>query len=373
MEKNKLTNVGDLSEELLTEVLARLPIKTLLVCKSVSKPWLSHISNPNFINSHLRYIINNNNNDNNPTLLDILDSPEVNLFLDTYSTCHICIDRVVMPSVFRHSRVVGTSCCNGIVCLSNDYRNVVYLWNPSIRGFKEVFVPELYVSKWCPVKTGFAYDSTCNDYKVFRILYEVNLDSVTSKMQVYLVNGDSWREFRVPFWGKTMREKFEGNDFIVVNERLYFNSWDEEQLIAFDLRKEVFGLVPFPGSVQNKWSDVLDFKGSIAVVFESVSGIDLWTLDDDVSGQVSSWTKMFSIVPGPMFNMWLSCYLGAGQFYGNNLLEGNLFAHNILYDSEKKESKYYRDGREYILATLKYTKTLVSLDGFHQVEENADE
>lgn len=95
---------------------------------------------------------------------------------------------------------------------------------------------------------------------------------------------------------------------------LYFSSWDEQQLITFDLRKEVFGLVPIPSFVRKKWSDVLDFKGSIAVAYESVSGIHLWTLDDYVSGQVSSWTKMFSIETDRKLNMWLSCYWVQGSF-----------------------------------------------------------
>ncbi|KAL8127946.1 hypothetical protein AgCh_014757 [Apium graveolens] len=293
------------------------------------------------------------------------------------SSCNVRFDRVVIPSVFRDSRVVGASCCNGIVCLTDD--DVVYLWNPLIRRCKEVGVPELDVDSSSGVRIGFGYDSGCNDYKVFRTFWDGDLDSVTLKLQVYSVNGDSWGEFRGPVWGKgnnVGEEKLEGNDFVVVKEILYFSSWDEQHLIAFDLRKEVIGLVPFPSFVLKKCSDVLDFKDSIAVVFKSVSGIDLWKLNDNVWGQVSSWTKMFSIAPDdphPKLKMWLSCYLGAGQFFGRKLLDGNVFMFNVLYDCEKKETKYYGVGKENILATLKYRETLVSLDGFHQVEENADQ
>lgn len=64
--------------------------------------------------------------------------------------------------------------------------------------------------------------------------------------------------------------------------------------------------------------------------------------------------------------------LGAGQFYGKKLLNGNVFMYNVLYDCENKETKYYGVGMEIIFRTLKYTETLVSFEGFHQVEENAD-
>lgn len=398
MVKKKTANVGLLPDELVTQVLVRLPVKTLLVCKSVSKPWLSLISNPNFIKSHLHYVINNNNN--NPMLLDILapvdtvpEEPPFNLGtlehpdmqyieeLETFlginghefASRHICYDPVVLPSVFRGFGVVGKSACNGIICLIDGCRNVFYLWNPSIRMCKEVCVPEVCLSRSSRVEIGFCYDSGLNDYKVFRTLYEINLDKVTFKMQVYSASADSWKEFQGPVCGKKLeKRKFEPNDFIVVSGILYFMNPDEQQLITFDLRKEVFRPIPFPSFVQKKWSDVLDFKGYVAMVFESVSGVDIWTMEDDVSGQVSSWTKLFSIAPDPKLNMWLSYHLGAGQFYGKKVLKGELFMYEVLYDCEKKETKYYAVGVHNILATLKYTETLVSLDGFHQVEENAD-
>lgn len=415
MLKKKIASVGVLLEELMTEILVRLPVKTLLVCKSISKPWLSLISNPSFIKSHLHFVINKN-----PTLLEILDPSEANpsnlvlpeilpfngdmlalpdwlqsveavlrsyqrilyaikTFLHEkghdFSSLPVCI---VMPSVFGNSQVVGTSCCNGIICLSltDDYCSVVYLWNPSIRRCKQVRVPESYVSRSRNrAKIGFGYDSTSNDYKVFRTSYEKKLDSAQLKMQVYSANADRWREFQGPVLGNKLDEEekeFQRNNYIVINGTLYFSNGDEQQLITFDLHKEVFGLVSFPSFVQRKWSDILDFKGSVAMVFESVSGIDLWTLDDEVSGQVSSWTKMFSIEADPELNMWLSCYLGAGQFYGNKLMNGNIFVYNVLYDCEKKESMFCGLREDNSLATLKYTETLVSLDGFNQVEENAN-
>lgn len=80
-------------------------------------------------------------------------------------------------------------------------------------------------------------------------------------------------------------------DNIAVNGVLYFDC--EDQLVTFDLHDEVFGLVPYPKSIQRKRSDIMDFEGSVAMVFESTPGVDLWTLDN-VSGKLS-WTKKFSI------------------------------------------------------------------------------
>ncbi|KAK1397982.1 hypothetical protein POM88_007845 [Heracleum sosnowskyi] len=62
-------------------------------------------------------------------------------------------------------------------------------------------------------------------------------------------------------------------------------------LVSFDFHKEVLGLVLFPKSIKRKRSNVLDYEGSVAMVFQSVgdgrgAGVDLWTLDD-VSGKTS--------------------------------------------------------------------------------------
>ncbi|WOH01875.1 hypothetical protein DCAR_0521261 [Daucus carota subsp. sativus] len=105
------------------------------------------------------------------------------------------------------------------------------------------------------------------------------------------------------------------------------------------------------------------------MMFESVGddgvlvGVDLWTLDD-VSDRIS-WTKRFSVKDD--WEMWLSGYLGVGQFHGGMSFDQTWH----LYDSEKKELRFYR-GREYeVLATLRYTESLiVSFDGFEQVQEN---
>ncbi|KAK1398895.1 hypothetical protein POM88_008758 [Heracleum sosnowskyi] len=63
--------LGDLPETMMTEVVLRLPVKSLLICKSVCKPWLSTISNPHFLKSHIQHSITISRNV--PTLLNIID------------------------------------------------------------------------------------------------------------------------------------------------------------------------------------------------------------------------------------------------------------------------------------------------------------
>lgn len=356
----KLTS--DLPEGLVTEILVRLAVKSLLRCKSVCKLWLSIISDHYFIKSHLHRAIMNN-----PSVLNIkYSSPDKDdlasnasylpslsslvectaeqqqqrrfqcRFVDQglmkrqdSSSSRIHFGRLVLPGLFDKFRVVSSY--NGIVCLADHFGSSVYLWNPSIRRCKKLPSFKPYAMRKIPVKIGFGYDSISDDYKVFRIVYGKILDLVPI-VQVYSSNADNWREFQAPIL-KNWKIYKETN--IVVNGVMYFDGGDE--LILFDLHNEIFGLVPLPSFIQRKGSDVLDFEGFVAMVFESVGfgpGLDLWTLDN-FSGEVS-WTKRFSVEADSDTNIWLYSYLGAGQFYGYKLMNGIFF----LYDyDEKKETK----------------------------------
>lgn len=195
-------------------------------------------------------------------------------------------------------------------------------------------------------------------YKVVRFVYYHQTDTdEKSIVQVYSTNTNRWRAFPEPIIGSWVIYK---RTDIVVNGIMYFVAGSG--LISFNLHKETFGFVPFPKFIQNKRSDVFDFKASVAMVFKSVSGIDLWTWDTGSAHM--SWTLNFSIAADLETEIRLSSYLGAGLFYGKKFLGGDYFLYDILYDYEKPETKYYRLGDQSVLTHLKYTESLVSLDGF---------
>lgn len=415
MAKKANRSLSDFPEGMMTEVLIRLPVKSLLICKSVCKPWLSLISHPYFIKSHIHRALTTCQNDS--TLLNIINvrrlaiaattlkhareipaifppQPEqrrrqlVNQALEDanrqdLSRLHLQFDRLSLPHAFGGARFV--SCCNGIICFSSYI--AVFLWNPSINKFRELPFETSILGKpgsCFPVTIGFGYDNISNEYKLLRFVYN-NRENVVPIVKVNYINADCCREIQGPIL-KTQIKRWSSH--IAVKGVLYFDGGD--QLVSFDLHDEVFGLIPFPNSIQRKMSDVMDFQGSVAMVFESGPGVNLWTLDN-VSAKLS-WTKNFSIEYGLNdldTDIWLACYLGSKQFYGRKLLNGKLIVCEILYDHEKKETKYYGLREEYVsmyltangswragLATLndsfnvvlRYTQTLVSLNGFEEVK-----
>ncbi|KAL8148902.1 F-box protein At4g22390-like [Apium graveolens] len=332
-----------LPEELLTNIFLRLGVNFLLRCKSVCKTWLSVISNPLFVESQLRRALMT------PTLL-IIDYPRAAGLPST---------NIVnpFPRLFEKCNVVSCS-YNGIVCLCDD-NDAIYLWNPSIGKFKKL-PPATRNRPPCLLrydKVVFGYDSISDDYKVLKMVYENSKDFMR-KVYVYSTKTDSWRRFE----DRIMRKlNGFGQTDIVVNGVLYIKSGSE--LITFDLHREVFGLIRVPDFFGKNMSNVLDFEGSVGIVFKSVGdaeGIFLWTLDD-VSGQMQ-WTKKLRINAYPGSLWWLYCYLGAGLFFGKMVPDHDMFIHHILYDYETEETKLHV--RENVCATVKYAKTLVSLNGF---------
>ncbi|KAL1816572.1 F-box/kelch-repeat protein At3g23880-like [Daucus carota subsp. sativus] len=392
-------SINYLPEGLISEILLRLPVKSLLQCKSVCKPWLSLISTPHFVKSQLHRAITASMN--TPTMLcihrptlteeelarklafeaeterrfgtlfsnstispqqqrrrELVDEALLDAAAQDLSSCPVQFDHLVMPRLFSTHYSIK-SVCDGILCLANLFGNYVYLWNPSIGKFKKLPAPEPHTCDTVPVKVGFGYDPISDDYKVFRIVSEKMFD-VEPLVQVYSSNADSWtNEFKAPIMKGV---KHFGSANVVVDGVLYFK-YRREHLVSFDLHNEIFGLVPIPSSTQME-SDVLDFQGSVAMVFQSGIEINLWTLDN-VSGEVS-WTKKFSIEAHPETEIRLNDYLGAAQFFGHKVFHSS-FMFYVLYDYEKKETKIYKDEAN-VGAFLKYTETLVSLDGFEQVQ-----
>lgn len=203
-------SADELPEVLVTDILIRLSVKSLVTCKSVCKSWLSIISNPYFIKSHLKCAIIASMH--KPALLKIqypphnqqhqpLDASTLAM-LASYPIHYECL---AMPRVFKSSGVVNS--CNGIICLCKHFSRsrAIFLWNPSIRQYKKLPYHPCDV-KVVPFRMGFGYDSRSNDYKVFRVVYKSFYDEVPT-VQVYSAKADIWRDFKAPIWKNKDRTK----------------------------------------------------------------------------------------------------------------------------------------------------------------------
>ena len=151
---------GYLPDDILTHIFHCLPIKSIIVCTSVSKTWKSLIKNPTFISTHLHHSHKN-------LLLFRLPIQPFEMFgtiptgdREVYTLNHDDDDDDFTEE--QHTRldfpfhgpdlesycpvfcVVGT--CDGLLCLSDDlftYTNIFYLWNPCVRKILQLPYPNV--------------------------------------------------------------------------------------------------------------------------------------------------------------------------------------------------------------------------------------
>ncbi|XP_074361642.1 putative F-box protein At3g10430 [Apium graveolens] len=189
---------NSLPEELLVEVLARLPVKHLLQYRSVCKAWLNLISSPSFVQTHLDHTAADSKNGT-----FIAHSYQVNI--PNHKISLIRLDDLDNPINLEHPfpssvspeemDVVGS--CNGLLCLTNPLGHI-FLWNPAMKQVKDIsdYATKI-VDTTGEVSVGFGFDKMTNDYKVVRIIWTSRSENTPGRVEVYSLNRASWREIEV--------------------------------------------------------------------------------------------------------------------------------------------------------------------------------
>ncbi|KAF3629915.1 putative 60S ribosomal protein L13a-4-like [Capsicum annuum] len=189
-----------LPADLIYEILLKLPVKSFLKFRSISKSWLGLISSLEFVNTHLSISANNKDFTHHRLMLRF-DPPYYGL-QDCSFSFSLFNDSVTEAfDLIRYpikTEIVGS--VNGLVCLTIEEKHLL-IWNPSIRKFKKLPKPRattrinsffmygaMVRANTCYMY-GFGYDEIHDDYRVvvgFR-------NSGFFKVDMYSVHSDSWR------------------------------------------------------------------------------------------------------------------------------------------------------------------------------------
>ncbi|XP_049410343.1 F-box/kelch-repeat protein At3g23880-like [Solanum stenotomum] len=248
------TSVQDssiLPPELITDILSRLPVKSLLQCRCVSKSWLSLICSPEFIKTHLSLAANNKG----LSLLDesVVDSSDMNYPVENHC-----------------GRFWTVGSVNGLICVS---------------GFSSSMVTY-----------GFGYDEIHDEYKVLRVRSTCqHHNKHHNEFEVYSLKTDSWRSIHCL---KNELLFTEVGKF--VNGKLHWATCDghlhEGWIISsIDLSCEEWGVVELPCYGEGNGVFSLGVYGSnlSMVCTDPRTHVDVWVMKE--YGIKKSWTKMFTI------------------------------------------------------------------------------
>ncbi|XP_050370168.1 F-box/kelch-repeat protein At3g06240-like [Argentina anserina] len=324
-------------EEIIPNILIRLPIKSIIKFTSVSRSWNSTIKHPSFIRTHLNYKLSSN--DQNSTQLLLLhtvhsedtSSPfgrfhfsgfkqdPYSLHYDNNGVTECC--KVEFPVALKEElinpcfRVVGT--CNGLVLLADDHGRYGYtfvLWNPCVRKYVTLPKPSVRFSTHggYDASLGLGYDDVGNDYKVVRLtsLLDYPGESPMTLAQVYSLANRSWGMLRVLppcLVPCSWVQACVGGALHWLALRWLDDDHFNYFVVAFDVGSESYREIMLPKSFRTEKTLELRLcasgdRKSIALFVRSKSEfdgfLDIWVMKEYCIEK--SWTKLMILTPqGP--------------------------------------------------------------------------
>ncbi|KAK7838354.1 f-box protein [Quercus suber] len=293
-----------LPEEVVINILSRLPPKSLIRFKCVSKTWLFLIGTPDLISRNLinhSTLISKSEDPNSPLFFLVKATDKIDTSKHTFSflsydnldpeyTSEVILN-LPQPNHGLNLDIVGSS-SDGLLCLC--FASTIYLWDPTTGSWRQL------------------------DPQVARVPYGIHIQS---KATMYL-DGDF-------FWCATP---------------LPLDNNEDEKIVRFDFASEVFKSTSFPDASvigdYSSWKTTLTaLNGSIAMlVYPSGKEVemlcfDLWVLFE--FGVRESWTKLIRIGPSLDLERPLG-FWGYGRMFMENK-EGQL----VLYDPSTNTGKIF--------------------------------
>lgn len=281
---------ASLPNEIMAEILSRLPVKSLGRFRCVSKPWRSLISDPHFIKIHLKRRLTQK------VFLSFLFRLKIQ-FVDHEVLVHSDVDEKLavknleLPCEKGSARIVKIlGSCNGLLCLGLGVKDII-VWNPCIGEYKKLQQPDGLGSY------GFGYDSCNDDYKLVKVIPRNGSDVI--EVNVFSLRTNSWR--RVYYGGCN----FDLVDYFgtLFNGSIYWqarhgdgDAMKTTMIVSFDVVKEKFRELPKP-DCEFAEGPMLGVLGDRLCTcrFEYLKDVEVWAMKED--GEEVSWVKIAIVSP----------------------------------------------------------------------------
>ena len=310
--------LNDLPEDVLMNILARFPVKSLLQFKCVCKPWYAVIKDPIFITKHVNQSALRNNGYLAITRRGGNFLGKCSISLISYENFHEVIT-ITLPykedgvALFQ---IVGS--CNGILCMNvSKLGNTNFLFNPATSELKELPKPDDLFDEFISLQfgdvdpydldeligLGFGYDAKSNDYKLVRISYSKMVGGkVYSEVDVYSLSTNSWRRKDKLVHGTVVKNSFSE---ALINGALHWRGATtvvRNLIISFGLRDEMSHYIELPeinldGNEIYEWFPFVR-KELLAIVISSGEyqrTFNIWVMNE--YGIKETWNKQLTVGP----------------------------------------------------------------------------
>ncbi|XP_055814521.1 F-box/kelch-repeat protein At3g06240-like [Solanum dulcamara] len=354
-----------LEEETITEILSRLPVRSLFRFKCVLKSWMTLINEPYFVKKHLNHAKNNQNSqkicllNNNLSFqyglsLTLASLSPVQLVEDVQQVDWPCSGEVMSCKIY--------CCYDGLALIGVSEYNHLYniklwLWNPSTR--ESMVLPHIKFSERLDFTCALGYDSTSNDYKIFKIGRE-------SSNEILALKSGSWRKIDkhpagiYPLWWSTLDSP------AFVHEAFHWLGSLNRSVVSFHILNEVYVELPMPDgwlvvSDINHLSYGISVLGGLLCVYSThvhqwKYNFNLWVMKD--YGVKESWNKLFNIQSTDLYPITPKYWFSDGEV----LLHCKYLVRNRFVFKTSKESSglWPQSDSEHFVNGFVYTESLFS-------------
>lgn len=289
---------GDSLDDMMIEILTRLPVKSLIRFRCVCKSWYTSFKSPNFIYKHL-------NNDENTRLVVSYETVIEERGVE-YPFSYICLvpDETLvdlsLQDLHPHTPVAIIGPCDGIFFLLNS-NTLITLWNLATKEYRDLPKCRASLPRYTKIlrsSIGFGIDLGNNDYKLVMILtlWDEKRDTFykLSHIAMFNFNTNVWRGFK----GFEMEYEYLDNklDSTHLNGVCYWiamQDFDSKVILSFDISAEVFEEIQTPCNPKSALGNLGLCNGSLALVVldEEEKCFDLWVMKE------RCWTKQFTVGP----------------------------------------------------------------------------
>ncbi|XP_058191705.1 putative F-box protein At3g17480 [Rhododendron vialii] len=262
----------DLPEDILIDILSRLPGDYVLECRRVCKQWLALTLTPNFVELHLKratpvlFL---------PRLFDMFifdERAKANQMIKKMSAELMSLESPHTPHLYGS--------CNGLLVLCERFPNRLYfVWNP-LTGERVTVRPPVYESEVC----GFFFHPRTKDY---RLLFKY-AEGMDFKFFIYSLGGQLWRKLdNFPYEPSALATTLNGALHWMVHP-FRINDNDDicsNSIMIFNMDTEEFCSKPHPGegciSLEPHWDMcIFEMKGKLALYMLDGLDVHVWVSED---------------------------------------------------------------------------------------------
>nr|AAT72121.1 SFB3 [Prunus avium] len=368
--------------EILIDILVRLPAKSLIRFLCTCKSWSDLIGSSSFVRTHLHrnvtkhahvYLLclhhpqfeRQNDNDDPYDIEELQWSLFSNEKFEQFSNLSHPLENT------EHFRIYGSS--NGLVCMSDEILNFdspIQIWNPSVRKFRTLPMSTNINMKFSHVSLQFGFHPGVNDYKAVRMMH-TNKGALA--VEVYSLKTDCWKMIEViPPWLKCTWKHHKGTFFNGVAYHI-IEKGPICSIMSFDSGSEKFEEFITPDAICSPRELCIDvYKELICLIFgfygcdeEGMDKVDLWVL------QEKRWKQLCPFI-FPLNH----CHRTIGISIDNELImqrrdfiKGVAYLYLCNYESKQVletgiQLAVMRYGEIEFLFAITYTESLVLLNNY---------